>query len=155
MPVSQLLAIFLYSEVKFSTVFHCFPQCFSALEWAPFTLPEPVSCLLWGTCFLFTLHLQGLDKQTAPITLPPPPFMFPCLNVVNFLLSPTRPLVICGYETVHFEKKTIMQCCGSGMFIPDPNFSLPNRGSRVKKIPDPGSDSASKNLSTFNPKNCF
>jgi hypothetical protein len=25
---------------------------------------------------------------------------------------------------------------------------------RVKKIPDPGSGSASKNLSIFNPKNC-
>jgi hypothetical protein len=40
------------------------------------------------------------------------------------------------------------QCCGSGMLIPDPR-------SRVKKIPDPGSRSASKNLSIFNPKNCF
>jgi hypothetical protein len=28
-------------------------------------------------------------------------------------------------------------------------------GSRVKKIPDPGSGSASKNLSIFNPINCF
>jgi hypothetical protein len=35
--------------------------------------------------------------------------------------------------------------------IPDPNFFHP--GSRVKKIPDPGS--APKNLSIFNPKNCF
>jgi hypothetical protein len=39
------------------------------------------------------------------------------------------------------------------MFIPDPNFSIPDPGS--KKIPDPGSESASKNLSIFNPKNCF
>jgi hypothetical protein len=28
-------------------------------------------------------------------------------------------------------------------------------GSRVKKIPDPGSGSALRNLSVFNPKNCF
>jgi hypothetical protein len=28
------------------------------------------------------------------------------------------------------------QCCGSGMFIPDPNFSIPDTGSRVKKILD-------------------
>ncbi len=63
--------------------------------------------------------------------------MFPCLNVVNFLLFPTRPLVIFGYETVHFEKETIMQCCGSGMFIPDPNFSLPDPGSKRFRIPDP------------------
>jgi hypothetical protein len=33
-------------------------------------------------------------------------------------------------------------------FIPDPNFP----GSRVEKIPDPGSGSASKILSMFNPK---
>ncbi len=29
------------------------------------------------------------------------------------------------------------QCCGSVMFIPDPNFSIPNPRSKVKKIPDP------------------
>jgi hypothetical protein len=40
---------------------------------------------------------------------------------------------------------------GSGMFIPDPNFSIPDFESRVKKIPDPGS----KNLSIFTFKNCF
>jgi hypothetical protein len=34
----------------------------------------------------------------------------------------------------------------SGMFIPDPNFSIRDPGSRVKKIPDPGSGSASNNL---------
>jgi hypothetical protein len=39
--------------------------------------------------------------------------------------------------------------------IPDPNFSIPDPRSRVKKIPDPGSESASKNLSIFNPKNGF
>ncbi len=27
-------------------------------------------------------------------------------------------------------------CCGSGMFIPDPNFSIRDPRSRVKKIPD-------------------
>ncbi len=30
-----------------------------------------------------------------------------------------------------------------------------NPGSRVKKLPDPGSESAAKNLSIFNPNNCF
>jgi hypothetical protein len=33
--------------------------------------------------------------------------------------------------------------CGSVVFIPDPNFTIPDTGSRAKKIPDPGS--ASKN----------
>jgi hypothetical protein len=36
------------------------------------------------------------------------------------------------------------------MFIPDPNFSIPDPESRVKKIPDPGA--ASKNLSILKPK---
>ncbi len=40
------------------------------------------------------------------------------------------------------------QCCGPTMFIPDPNFSIPDPGSRVKKNPDPGSGSASKNCSS-------
>jgi hypothetical protein len=40
------------------------------------------------------------------------------------------------------------QCCGSGMFIPDPNFFHP--GSRAKKIP--GSASASKNYSILTQK---
>jgi hypothetical protein len=44
-------------------------------------------------------------------------------------------------------------CCVSGMFIPDPNFSNPNLGSRFKKIPDPVSGAASKNINIFNPKN--
>jgi hypothetical protein len=39
--------------------------------------------------------------------------------------------------------------CGSGMFIPDPNFSNPDPGSRVKKISDPGSGSTSQNLIIF------
>jgi hypothetical protein len=44
------------------------------------------------------------------------------------------------------------------MFIPDPIISIPDLGSRilnpgyrVDKIPDPGSGSASKNLSIFDP----
>jgi hypothetical protein len=36
--------------------------------------------------------------------------------------------------------------------IPDPIFSIPDPGSRVDKIPDLGSGSASNNLSIFNPK---
>jgi hypothetical protein len=29
-----------------------------------------------------------------------------------------------------------MQCGGSGMFFPDPNFFIPDPGSMVEKIPD-------------------
>jgi hypothetical protein len=32
------------------------------------------------------------------------------------------------------EFKEEKQSCGSGMFIPDPNFSTPDPGSRVEKI---------------------
>jgi hypothetical protein len=44
------------------------------------------------------------------------------------------------------------QCCGSEMFIPDPNFSIPDPGSKRFRFPDPFT---SKDLSIFNPKNCF
>jgi hypothetical protein len=37
------------------------------------------------------------------------------------------------------------------MFIPDPSFFIPDPGSRVDKIPDPGS--GSKNVSILNKKN--
>jgi hypothetical protein len=38
------------------------------------------------------------------------------------------------------------QCCGSGMFILDPESEFCYTGFRDKKIPDPGSGSASKNF---------
>jgi hypothetical protein len=37
--------------------------------------------------------------------------------------------------------------------IPDPGSEFFHPESRIKQVPDPGS--ASKNLSIFNPKNCF
>jgi hypothetical protein len=40
-----------------------------------------------------------------------------------------------------------MQCCGSGMFIPDPNFSILDPGSKNHRIPDLGS--TTKNLEYF------
>ncbi len=43
------------------------------------------------------------------------------------------------------------QCCGYGMFISDSGSEFFQPGSRVKKIPDPGS--GSKSLNIFNPKN--
>ncbi len=53
--------------------------------------------------------------------------------------------------------KVKAQCCGSGMFIPDPgsDFFHPGSGSRIRtvSIPDPGS--ASKNLCILTQKNCF
>ena len=36
------------------------------------------------------------------------------------------------------------QCCGSGMIIPDPDFSITDSGSRVKNEPDPESATKDK-----------
>ncbi len=41
------------------------------------------------------------------------------------------------------SQSIFLQCCDSGMFIPDPIFSISDPGSRFDKIPDP--ESASKN----------
>jgi hypothetical protein len=40
-------------------------------------------------------------------------------------------------------------------FIPYPYFSIPDPGSNVKKEPDPGSGSTTKDLSNFNSDNCY
>jgi hypothetical protein len=49
------------------------------------------------------------------------------------------------------------RCCGSGMFILYSGSEYFHTGSRiqVKKISDPRSGSAIKNLSIFRPKNCL
>ncbi len=49
-------------------------------------------------------------------------------------------------KDVATDKICFKQCCGSGMFMPDPNFFHP--GSGVKEIPG----SASKNLSILSQK---
>ncbi len=51
------------------------------------------------------------------------------------------------YLTFIFRSK---QCCGCGMFIPDPTFFHP--GSRIRIVSIPDSGSASKNLSILTPK---
>jgi hypothetical protein len=59
-----------------------------------------------------------------------------------------------------FAKWLFAQCCGSGMFIPvhgsqffHPGTRISDPGSKIFRIPNPGSGSASMNLSIFNPKN--
>jgi hypothetical protein len=45
------------------------------------------------------------------------------------------------------------QCCGSGMLIQEPNFSIPDPGSKIFRIQGQNdSGSASKNFSIFSPK---
>ncbi len=53
------------------------------------------------------------------------------------------------------QNTLIYQCCGSGLFIPDSGSKFFHSGFRVKKIPDPGSEFASKNPSPFNLKKLF
>jgi hypothetical protein len=55
------------------------------------------------------------------------------------------------------QLKRVYQCCGSGLFIPDPGSDffpswIPDPGSELSpsRIPDPGS--SSKNLSILTPK---
>jgi hypothetical protein len=45
------------------------------------------------------------------------------------------------------------QFCGSEIFLPDPGSHFSHPGSRIQGQKDPVSESASKDLSIFNPKN--
>jgi hypothetical protein len=69
-------------------------------------------------------------------------------------------------DPAHQQHKSYKQCCGSGMFIPDPNFSIPDPGSEFfpSRIPNPkfpsripglGSRIRIKEFKYFDPKNCF
>jgi hypothetical protein len=64
------------------------------------------------------------------------------------LLSDSTPVI-------DEDSLAINQCCGSGMLIPDPGSKYFHPASWAKKILDPVSESASKNLSIFNPKKRF
>jgi hypothetical protein len=69
-------------------------------------------------------------------------------------LPSTRPssLFLPENDETIVKNLTLTQCCGSGMFIPDPNFFHP--GSRVKKIPDPAPQPHQK-FKYFNTKKLF
>ncbi len=77
------------------------------------------------------------------------------------------------WEEIHkIGRQTKKQCCGSGIFIPDPRSGffhpgsriqgqkdsgswvkkIPDPASRFKKIPSPGCGLTRKNISIFNPK---
>jgi len=59
------------------------------------------------------------------------------------------------FSNLQLLQNTLLSCCGSGLFIPDSGSEFFHSGFRVKKIPDPGSGSASKNPSLINPKKLF
>jgi hypothetical protein len=69
-----------------------------------------------------------------------------CIRIPNTDPDPGQPNK-CGFMRIPNHNTGIKQCCGSGMFIPDPDLTFFHPGSRIRtlSIPDPGS--ASKNLS--------
>jgi hypothetical protein len=54
--------------------------------------------------------------------------------------------------TVQYRRYLYNKCCGSGTFILDPGSEFLHPGSGIQGQKDPEFDSASKNLSIFNPK---
>ncbi len=105
----------------------------------------------WRAMFLF--------KQTRTQTT----WLPPSWNEGKFLvyiLTAFGPaicaIVIVGYLENPLGVPTKKQCCGSRMFIPDPNFSIPD----PVPIPDPnffhpGSRIRNNKFKYFNPKDCF
>jgi hypothetical protein len=77
--------------------------------------------------------------------------VFPAVTAVFIILDRRSTRLYLKNHTINYHNE--YQCFGSGMFIPDPNFSIPDPG--LKKIPNPASGFALKNLSIFNLKNCF
>jgi hypothetical protein len=51
------------------------------------------------------------------------------------------------------HKNSSVEDPGCSSWIPDLTFSILDHGSRIQGLQDPGSGSASKNFSIFNPKN--
>ncbi len=72
-----------------------------------------------------------------------PKFQCPRSGRIHIIL-PTRPdwhnkirwLPVLSFENLKNALKDLLQCCGSGMFIPDPDFypsRIPDLGSRIPK----------------------
>jgi E3 ubiquitin-protein ligase TRIP12 len=58
----------------------------------------------------------------------------PRLPIGSFkALSPPLTIVKKAFDTPEVRQPR-KQCCGSGMFIPDPNFSIPDPGSKRSRI---------------------
>ncbi len=76
---------------------------------------------------------------------------------------PKSSLKRCGEDLTEANKKVFQvlvflyyvythgQCCGSGMFIPDPGSDFFHPGSRTQTVSIPDPRSASKNLSILTP----
>ncbi len=114
--------------------------------WALWNDIEPISECHLGPKKLFGLHEFGI-RETYCAGL---------IRIRHHFSSPGFELFHLIAAHLHFRHFcTKNQCCGSGIFIADQNFSIPDTGSKRFRIRDPGSGSAPKNLSIYNPKNCF
>ncbi len=131
-----------------------------------------------------SLHIQvNQSITTVEATIRPIIFTWEFILYPHnyFFIQPPRPILFTVLESLNFSTlflhsaafrfnwaslnpktaaTSTMQCYGFEIFIPEPGSEffhtwsrIPNPGS--KKILDPESGSASKNLSIFNPKNCF
>ncbi len=89
-----------------------------------------------------------LDLALSPQPQPPYQFnkaiMIPSFPLAKLFLSVCVTVEDFAYISYTAYTSAVNLCCGSGRFIPDPNFSIPDPGSRVQKILDPGPESASK-----------
>jgi hypothetical protein len=124
----------------------------AAVIFRPLTFPRPVLPAF------FSLTLRAVTAQDPAIiwavTAPDPALLWAVIAPLSFTLRLPLQQVQCihprGLVLFLTPREIHNQCCGSGMFIPDPNFSIPDPGSRRFRIPDPGSASK-KNSSFLNP----
>ncbi len=76
--------------------------------------------------------MEMIEKYSLDLKLPQIKFINISACSVLLVLLPLPPPL--------FDLESpCNQCCGSGMFIPDPNLSIPDPGSWVKNIGDPES----------------
>jgi hypothetical protein len=99
------------------------------------------------TCILRQTRILGSRNW---ITDPNPAFFVSGFQDAKKILSFAR--IIREFIEVSAVRYDRIQCCGSGMFIPDPTFSNPDPGSVFFH---PGSRICIKEFEYFNQKNCF
>jgi hypothetical protein len=83
------------------------------------------------------------SSETVPLTLGAVPALQASMHIYHTVLIVFLVLL----------RRSFFQCCGSGMFIPDPGSDFFPCRIRPVSIPDPGS--SSKNFSILTPKKWF
>jgi hypothetical protein len=111
----------------------------AAVIFRPLTFPRPVLPAF------FSLTLRAVSASDSAIlwavTAPDPALLWAVIAPLSFTLRLPLQQVQCihprGLVLFLTPRKIHNQCCGSGMFIPDPQFSIPDPGSKIFLIPDP------------------